>query len=359
MRWWMSMLRIILRKRSTAAEVLRILQTEQVKRGEDLSAKLAALMEFRRKNLAVSFDTGQGNFVLQQMEKLSSALTEARMATVESGMFYESVQAMANNPVALAQLIETQGTTAAYLEFTKEQTELQTKLNDLRIRLADRSRQLTDDHPAIVSLTAEIQRIEEKMKSLHTEYAEAQLAVAKQKYEGVQRKQEQIARQFDERQEEYAGLNEKLTEYLHLQSEYEQTKKLCDVLDERIKEINVTEDAGALNISILEVARPADRPSEPQKAKVLALALALGLMVGVGLALLRQTIDQRLRSVDEVSALLGMPVLGVVPAMSRREDRSTLGRVTVLRRSPMRQRPIARFEPPCSSESPRQRPRRS
>ena len=34
----------------------------------------------------------------------------------------------------------------------------------------------------------------------------------------------------------------------------EQTKNQCDLLDERIKQLNVTEDVGVLNISILEVA---------------------------------------------------------------------------------------------------------
>jgi len=101
--------------------------------------------------------------------------------------------------------------------------------------------------------------------------------------------------------------------------DWEQTKTLCDSLSSRIKELNVTEDVGALNISILEVARPADKPSEPQKARIMAIALVIGLMLGGGLALLRDFMDQRLRSAEEISTVLGTPVLGVVPSMSRRQ----------------------------------------
>jgi len=45
------------------------------------------------------------------------------------------------------------------------------------------------------------------------------------------------------------------------------------------------------------------------------MALALGLVFGTGLAFLRNWLDFRLRSSEEVSAILGIPVLGVVPKM--------------------------------------------
>jgi capsular exopolysaccharide synthesis family protein len=103
-----------------------------------------------------------------------------------------------------------------------------------------------------------------------------------------------------------------------LQSEWDQTKRLCDILDDRIKELNVTEDVGALNISILEVARAEDEPSEPRKARIMAIALVMGLMLGGGMSLARDLMDQRLRSAEEISAVLDIPILGVVPSMPKK-----------------------------------------
>ena len=113
-----------------------------------------------------------------------------------------------------------------------------------------------------------------------------------------------------------------------MQSEYEQVKQYCEILDNRIKELNVTEDVGALNINILEVASPAEKPSEPQKARFMAIALVLGLMFGFGLALLHDWMDQKLHSADEISNLLGIPVLGIVPSMSKRDSISERGQKT-------------------------------
>jgi succinoglycan biosynthesis transport protein ExoP len=154
--------------------------------------------------------------------------------------------------------------------------------------------------------------------------------VAEQQYLAAKEKENQIAKYYEDQRQQTLDLNEQLAQYTILQSDWEQTKKLCDILDDRIKEINVTEDVGALNISILEVARPADKPSSPQKARIMAIALVLGLMLGGGLALLRDWMDQRLRSAEEVSAILGVPVLGVVPSMSRRQSIAARGQKVYL-----------------------------
>jgi succinoglycan biosynthesis transport protein ExoP len=140
----------------------------------------------------------------------------------------------------------------------------------------------------------------------------------------------QISRLYDEQRQQTLALNEQLAQYMMLQSEYEQTKKDCESLDDRIKDLSVTEDVGALNISILEAAHPATVPSAPQKSKYMVLALVLGLMGGGGLTMLRERMDQKLHSVEEISTVLGIPVLGVVPSMSRREDVTERGRKVYL-----------------------------
>jgi capsular exopolysaccharide synthesis family protein len=165
----------------------------------------------------------------------------------------------------------------------------------------------------------------QQIADLDTEFAQAQLAVAEQQYLAAKENEVQIGKYFEEQREEALDLNDQLAQYTILQSDWEQTKRRCDLLDDRIKDVNVTEDVGALNISILEVARPADKPSKPQKARIMAMALVLALMLGGGLALLRDWMDQRLRSADEISAILGVPVLGVVPSMSRRQSFTARG----------------------------------
>ncbi len=111
----------------------------------------------------------------------------------------------------------------------------------------------------------------------------------------------------------------KTTEFSILNSQIKRTERLCEILDERIKELNVTEDTGALNINILEAARTPETPSKPQKAKVITFAMFLGLIASLGLVFLREQFDNRLRSAEEVSAVLSIPVLGIIPNISSQQ----------------------------------------
>ncbi|MFC1603534.1 GumC family protein [Planctomycetota bacterium] len=312
------------RKRSTSAEVLKILQNEKDKRNNELSEKLKAMMDFKRENVSLAFETDQGNIVIERLGRLSTVLTEAQLATIESKSAYESAKEMISDPAKLTQFIEAQRAKGVYVSTVSEKSVLISKLDQLQLRLKDRLRQVTPEHPAVISLENEITHIRSQLDQMDTDFAQVQLAVLEQQYFAAKEKEEQIATYYEDQRQLALNLNEQLAQYTILQSDWEQTKKLCDILGDRIKELNVTEDVGALNISILEIARQANNPSEPQKGKYVGMALIIGMMLGCALALLRDWMDQTLRSTEEVSSVLGVPVLGVVPSMHG--DRSIVAR---------------------------------
>jgi len=305
------------RKRSTSAEVLKILQNESVKRGKELTAKLKVMIDFKNENEALAFENRQGNVVIDRLERLSTVLTEAQLTTIENKSAYESTKEMVSDPVKLEQFLQAQRARGIYISTGSEKAELKSKLDELQLRLANRLRQVTRDHPVVTALESEIDHIKAQIAELDIELAQAQLAVAEQAYLTAKEREAQIAKYYEDQEREAISLRQQLADYTLLESDWEQTKKRCDILDDQIKDLNVTEDVGALNISILEVARPEIKPSEPQKGRVMAIALVMGLMLGGGLALLRAFMDQRLHSAEEISAVLGMPVLGIVPSMIR------------------------------------------
>ena len=305
------------RKRSTAAEVLRILREEKAKYSENLSAKLKIMMTFRQDNEGLAFGTDRdSNVILRRLERLSEALTEAQLATVEARSFHEVAQNMANDPTGLRQFVEAQRSRGVYISTASEVVSLRADLQRVERDKADSLRELSSDHPAIVAVNAELERLKAQLLELDKEYAKGQVAVAEQQYLTAKEQEEELRNYFEDQRQQAILLNNQLAEYTLLQTDYEQTKKLCDLLDDRIKELDVSTEVGALNISILEAAEPALEPSHPQKARVMALALFLGLFAGTGLALVREWKDQRLRSTQEISALLGLPVLGAIPSMS-------------------------------------------
>ncbi len=304
-------------KRSTSAEVLKILQKEKTRASQELTNNLKSMMDYKRQNEELALESEQGNVILQRFQRLSTSLTEAQLATIEAKSAYESAKKMVSDPTTLRQFVEAQQVRYVYVR--TERAGLKSKLDELELRRADRLRQLTAGHPAVEAIETEITQVKQQIDVFDKDFANAQVELEQQQYLASKEKEVDIVKYYEEQRKQALDLNDQLAQYTILQSNYEQTRNLCEVIDERIKELNVTEDVGALNISILEVARPADEPSKPQKARILAVALLFSLLLGSGLALLRDWADQRLRSAEEISAVIGVPVLGVVPSMSRRE----------------------------------------
>jgi capsular exopolysaccharide synthesis family protein len=109
-------------------------------------------------------------------------------------------------------------------------------------------------------------------------------------------------------------------EFIRLQAELARIRPMLDQYEARILELQMR---GKLsqelnNITIIEPGSPPRTPSSPKPLETLAITFAFALVLGTGLALLRERMDGRIRSPDEIQTLVGLPVLGVVPHMSGR-----------------------------------------
>ena len=82
------------------------------------------------------------------------------------------------------------------------------------------------------------------------------------------------------------------------------------------------------NASVVREASPGYQV-EPKPARNGILGLALGLILGLGLAALRDALDTRVRSADEIGERLGLPLLARLPEPPRRLRKSN--KLTMLR----------------------------
>jgi len=79
-----------------------------------------------------------------------------------------------------------------------------------------------------------------------------------------------------------------------------------------------------------------EKAVKPNKALTLAAALLAGCVLGIGFATLREFQDARLRSPEEIPALLGVPLIGLVARINRRLAPADRGQVLRLdSRSPV------------------------
>lgn len=313
-------------KRSTVSEVLRILQKEKVKRDRELSDKFAELLDFTRVNGVITLENRGNNVELQRLSTLSDALTKAELETINARAELEAAIKMAKEPEKLKYLALADLQRAGTVIYNSEDKDIQLKISDLQQKLEEARSRCTGEHPMVVELKTKIATLKEQISTKAETFAHTYIELLQEKLAVCEDREDELLAVFNEQEYEAQSFGLKATQYAVLQSELERTKRLCEILDERIKELNVTEDSGALNINVLEAAQAEDEPSKPQKAKVLALALVAGLLLGGGLGILRDWLDYRLRSVEEISAILNVPVLGVVPKMAANVEESIFAR---------------------------------
>jgi capsular exopolysaccharide synthesis family protein len=94
-------------------------------------------------------------------------------------------------------------------------------------------------------------------------------------------------------------------------------RTLYDGLLQRYKEVGVAGGVAATNISIVDRAVPPIKPSQPKPLIDMALAAAIGLGLGVVLALLRDALDQAVRTPFDIESDLDLPMIGAAPPLKR------------------------------------------
>lgn len=92
---------------------------------------------------------------------------------------------------------------------------------------------------------------------------------------------------------------------------------VADVANEMARQVSiVAQDVQvADSINVIDEAVSPDAPSGPNRPLYVAVALLAGLFLAVAIVVLMDMLDTRVRSSEDVEELLGIPVVGRIPAM--------------------------------------------
>lgn len=308
-------------QRKNSSQVLKILQEEMARASAELDEKRDELEQFQSTSMPLALGSDQGSGVGQLYLTLQTEYTQAQLRASDAELFFRSAQMLANDPEALRQYARSRGQVTAYAGGGNEIAQLEAQLTSGRSDLEALLAELTPDHPRIASLTVQIERLRATINDLNDRFVRVLLAAAERQFQEAKEREEELGDLYREQGQKVAQLNRELNRYQRLHTEVSQLMTYCQTVEQQIREIRtiVGEDVGQLRMEILEPALVSESPSHPQKSKIMAMALILGLLAGGGLAVLRDFMDQTLRSGEEISAVLGLSVLGVVPAMPQRE----------------------------------------
>jgi succinoglycan biosynthesis transport protein ExoP len=93
----------------------------------------------------------------------------------------------------------------------------------------------------------------------------------------------------------------------------QQTSARAIALNDRIEQLQLVQALQTGKAELVQRATPPTSRSSPKPALNVAIGIVLGALLGFGLAALRDRFDRRVRAVDELEELFGLPILARVP----------------------------------------------
>lgn len=124
----------------------------------------------------------------------------------------------------------------------------------------------------------------------------------------------------DELKKQLADINEKQVTSKNLSSNYTRAKNayikektLRDNVRLRTQTQTMEMAMPRQAVSVKQVAEPASVPARPRVALNMALGALVGLVLGIGLAFFIEYLDTSIKTMEDVEALLGVPVLAIIP----------------------------------------------
>ncbi|HEX2812373.1 MAG TPA: polysaccharide biosynthesis tyrosine autokinase [Sphingopyxis sp.] len=182
---------------------------------------------------------------------------------------------------------------------------------ELQAELAQQRTIFADDYPAVVSLRAQLANLD---RSIAAEVARSSQG-NREAYQAALKRQRDLQGELDDLTQRYNKQQRESIEMAILQREVDSNRQLYEGLLQRYKEIGAA-GVGTNNISVVDAAKIADRPSSPRLIVNVALALFAGIALAAGLIFAQEKIDSSIRDPQEVNARFGLPLLGAVPEVA-------------------------------------------
>jgi polysaccharide biosynthesis transport protein len=271
---------------------------------QQVEAAETALQQYRERNDAISLEDRQ-NIVVQRLAEMSSAVTRAKTERLQKEALYRQLSASAGDPAAL----DTFPAILANAFIQQQKAEL-AALQRQQAQMADR---LGDRHPDMVKIQSAIVHAQGQIQ---TEVAKI-VAAVRTEFESARAQEESIAGALASQKTEALAMNRAAIEYSVLERDVESSKQIYNSLLQRAKETSVAGELKSSNIRIIDRAERPRRPVSPRPLFSLLLALVGGTILGCGTAFFFEYLDSRIKSPEEIDSYLGLPSIGMIPALGK------------------------------------------
>ena len=300
---------------------LQVTQTASnwmARRVEDLKGKLetaeANLQAYREEESLIDAE-GVQSLPTQEINELTSRLVEARRRLSDARITYSQVRdgSRSGNESRLDGVPAVMRN-AAVQRFRDAEAEAERKVAEL-------SKRYGPLHPTMLAAQSELEQAQENLRRQQSNVAQSIAA----DYRAAQSDVSQLETELDAAKGSFQEIGRKQSELSALQREVDVNRDLYEMFYNRMRETAQTGDLESANARIVSPAVVPIIPASPKKRAIVLLVFAASLAFGIIAAFLYESLNNTLRSSQDVEDKLDLPLLGMLPLMDTgpTEERST------------------------------------
>jgi polysaccharide biosynthesis transport protein len=257
-----------------------------------------ARITYERQNQIWTLDDKQ-NITTQRLADINKELTEAQSDRMKKEALYEFAKSGDTN--AVPQLRDNE----VLQDILKKHTETFAQYTEAL-------HQYGPNFPKVLRLQAQLKEfdglVENEKKNVIDRMGSD--------YRAARQRETLLVQALDQQKVEANRMAERLVQYNILKREAEANKTLYEGLLTKLKEAGISAGLRSSNIRVVDPAMVPASAARPAKTRNVALAFLVGLIGGIGLALLREYMDNTVKTPDDIEKLARLPSLAVVPAFS-------------------------------------------
>ena len=278
------------------------------RKADELRPKVAeaseALQGFKALHGSVSLDQSQ-DIVWERLRDLNKELTSLENTRIELQSKIQSIGNALQSRTPLEDLPEVVDN-PTMRELKMEWMHTQQEISDL-------SKRFGPNHPELMSDKAKLGAVRDKIEM----EVRSILSATHLEYQRAKRQEEEVLAALQIQTNEVMNLDNLRVEYQILKDAHDTINNTYRTIIQRVEEIEISKAAGSEedNIFIIAPARVPVHAAKPKRKQAVFIACLLGPMLGIGLAFFLQYLDTSVKTREEVEQMLGLPVLGFVPAL--------------------------------------------
>jgi succinoglycan biosynthesis transport protein ExoP len=305
------------RRASFSQDTLRYLLEEEERLKANLQRSEAAVADYKAKTpdalqlgggaAATGSQTGAGSsggrsgLVEDKLQELNSKLTAAKADRIRLEGELKQIEDVGDN---VDTLLAVPSIAAAPTVIDRRRD-----LAQLEASVAILAQRYKDKHPKMIAGRAALAEARDGLRRAVL----GQPAVLRNTLEQARAAENNLQTATREQEKAALALNKAAIGYQELARQAETDRALYESVLRQIKETDLTKDAKANAVSLIEHSPLPHVPVSPSPMKAIALGLLGGLVAGLGFVFGADALDRSIKTVDQAETTLGLPVLAAIP----------------------------------------------